>query len=703
MLKINQGLWPNLFILLHAMTLGTISLSASNDSPTTQDMTATFQLIENKNDQTFLAKLTLKNLSKEEKKDWTLHFNFVRPILEVKGASLLKDTTRNGDFYSLRATDEAAPLKPDSEVSVELKGKWFLKHETDAPSGFFLSYRDSKGKTQLQEIPVVAKLTQSPRTGKAAELRRLIPEPVTFEARAGAPFLIREHSPLIVTEGAVGALEAANFLSAELSGPLGFRLPIKTQRNGSQEENAIIFKPAPKNFSRNAEAYELTVSSQQIRILASSAAGFHYAVQSLRQLLPAAVYQQTNTADSAWGLTPVHVVDEPRFAYRGLHLDVARNFHSPAEVKRLLDLMAVHKLNRFHWHLTDDEGWRIQIRAYPQLTEIGAYRGYGLPLAPSLGSGPARSGGFYSQREIAEVIQYAAARQIQIIPEIDIPGHARALIKSLPELLQDPHDQSVYESVQGYHDNVLSPCLASTYEVLDTVLSEVSALFPSPIIHIGSDEVPEGVWDPKRSPNCQKLMVQEKLKDRHEVQNHFIKKIKALVEKHGKQIAGWEEITSGGGIADRKVLAFAWKSQASGEQLAKQGYPVIMNPADHLYFDLAYTDDPKEPGYYWAGTIDTPKVYAFEPVPAGLTQKEKTRILGVQANLWSETLRDRRDIDYRAFPRLAALAEIAWTPGSRRDWSRFYGTLVSDHLPRLENYGVQYRIATGLSKEPNSH
>ncbi len=664
-----------------------------------------FTLLENKADNTFRAAMQFENTSETVYKDWTLHFSFVRPILKLSGARIVESKDRNGDFFSLRSEGSSQDLSPGQRVDMEILGKWFLKHETDAPAGFFISFQDKSGRTQIRELTLQSRidttrsaalpgdrnLASAPRGEKP--MIPIIPRPVRYERRKGPDFILTNQTQIVFEAKADGSEEAAKFLNEILRPHLGKALHV-TEKS-SDQGSSIHFMLMPQ--AEHAEAYSIVIQARRMTIKAADAAGFHYAVQSLRQLLPASFYQEQAQIQNKASLPAVEILDYPRYAWRGLHLDVARNFRPVADVKRLLDLMAIHKLNQFHWHLTDDEGWRIAIQAFPQLTEVGAFRGFGLPLAPALGSGPERQGGFYSQDEIRDVVAYARKRQITIIPEIDMPGHARALLKSLPQLV-DPLDQSVYESVQSYRDNVLAACKPATYEVLDTILKEVAELFPGPYIHVGGDEVPEGVWNPERSPQCKELMAKEGLKSKLDIENYFFKKIKASVEKHGKTMAGWEEIASGKGFADRKVLTFAWKSTQEGERIAREGYPVILNPADHLYFDLAYSEDSREPGYYWAGTIDTKKVYSYRGASPQLEAKHRLNIRGFQGNLWSETIWTRQDLDYRAFPRVAALAEIAWTPEEQQDWTNFSQRLDHWHLPRLQAYGVQYRIGPGISQ-----
>lgn len=673
----------------------------------------TFKLLENLKDDTFKAQLIIDNRSLETLENWRLHFNFVRPILQLDGAQIVQDDKRMGDYYQIVGDKAHRNLKAGEKLTVQLLGKWFIKHYSDAPDGYFLEY-ESEGRQQGPEAVQAEALILENWQAEQSELSRqmqyertaiegnqivatsqdvsIIPTPVSWSSLEAADFQLKaSHVISVLAEESSGASEAAQFLSQQIAAATGFSLKVKKLSKPLTELNGIVLSTENTEHLLKAESYELSIDSQAILLRAKDPAGFHYGIQTIRQLLPASIYAATLQKGIDWKIPAVHILDYPRFAYRGLHLDVARNFFPVSDVKRLIDLMAIHKLNYFHWHLTDDEGWRIEIKKYPQLTKVGAWRGHKHPIAPALGSGPQLSGGFYTQEQIKEVIDYAAKRQIEVIPEIDIPGHARALIKSLPELLVDKDDKSEYESVQGYRDNVLSACLPATYEVLENIIHEVSQLFPSEYIHIGSDEVPDGVWDPKKSPRCRQWMADKKLNDKQQLQNDFVKRIKAMVEKRGKKLAGWEEVTVGGGFADKNLLVYAWTKEEAGRKLVEEGYEVILTPASYLYFDLAYNEDPKEPGYYWAGTVDSFKAYSFVPVPNDLTTKQKKLIRGVQASLWSETIRTRADLDYKAFPRLAALSELAWSPAARRNWKDFSRRLEEFYLAKLEQYGVKFR------------
>ncbi|MDQ3235651.1 MAG: family 20 glycosylhydrolase, partial [Pseudobdellovibrionaceae bacterium] len=384
-----------------------------------------FQLVENKTDNTFQANLKLENTTKQPYQDWTLHFNFVRPILKLNGGKLLEDENRNGDFFSVKAADGSSTLQPGQHVSMEILGKWFLKHDTDAPAGFFITFVDESGQKQTRSLSVESRLDDGKRTLAASESvtpriknpsQPIIPHPVQYQTLKGSGFTLTRNTKVVFDNKTKGAQEAATFLGSALGTSLN------TADKVSAGTSVIRFLPWPQSKGQQPEQYSMEVSRHEIKIQAADPAGFHYAVQTLRQLLPASFYANDPPPWTDVIIPALRITDYPRYAWRGLHLDVARNFHPVADVKRILDLMALHKLNRFHWHLTDDEGWRIAIRAYPELTAVGAFRGYGLPLVPTLGSGPERQGGFYTQDEVKDIVAYATERQITIIPEIDMPG-----------------------------------------------------------------------------------------------------------------------------------------------------------------------------------------------------------------------------------------------------------------------------------------
>jgi hexosaminidase len=368
-------------------------------------------------------------------------------------------------------------------------------------------------------------------------------------------------------------------------------------------------------------------------------------------------------------------------------LDTSRNFFSTAYVKKFIDRMAQHKLNRFHWHLTDDEGWRIEIKQYPLLTKIGARRGPGTKLPFS--TYPAMRGpknkvqsGYYTQDDIREIVAYAKVRSIEILPEIDIPGHAKAAIVAYPKLLQDPKDKSHYRSVQKVTNNTINPGMESSYIFLENVISEVSGLFPFGYIHLGGDEIPKDAW--KQSPAVHSLMQKKGLKNTKEVQNYFFNRLDKILAKHQRKMIAWQEVTEGKAKLRQNNIFMAWKSPKAGMKMIKKHRNVIMTPVQYLYFDQQYTRSKKEPGHTWSTPVSTQKIYSFQPLNSSYMR-------GVQACLWSETLLNEKIADYLAWPRAFALSEVAWTEQKKRKWGDFQKRASKAGLKRLQIQGVHYR------------
>jgi len=508
----------------------------------------------------------------------------------------------------------------------------------------------------------------------------LIPKPTKTSINSGA-FTITKNTNVV----AIGAakVEAAKFIAATEKA-MGFKLQLT---DIAKSKNVILFELSDTLTSINNEGYKLEVSTNGIVLKALKPVGLFYGIQTIRQLLPEAIYSNKLVKNVKWVIPSVSITDAPRFGWRGYMLDVSRNFFDAEHVKRLIDRMAVHKLNLFHWHLTDDEGWRVEIKNYPKLTEVGAWRGKNEALKPSRGSGDERYGGFYTQEEIKEIVEYAAERHIQIMPEIDVPGHARAIIVAYPELLPDGTSNS--KSVQGIANNVLSPVKEKTYTMLDTIFGELKALFPFEYIHIGGDEVNTSAW--MNSPSCVKFMSENNIKSGRELQNYFNKRMEVIIARHGKKIMGWNEIIEGGDL-NLDTAVMSWTGTGPGFHSAKKGHPVIMAPGQHVYFDMKSSKD-DEFGHWWAGIVSLDKVYEFDPLAKNdLSEKQLNNILGVQACLWSEYLFEDGRAQYQTWPRLAALAEVAWTPQSEREFIDFHNRLGTKHLQRLDVLNVKYRV-----------
>lgn len=418
------------------------------------------------------------------------------------------------------------------------------------------------------------------------------------------------------------------------------------------------------------EDYRLTVGPLRIEVVAAQAPGLFYGAITLWQLLPPG-------RDDHIAIPAVHIEDTPRFPWRGLMLDSARHFQSPEQVKQLLDAMAVHKLNVFHWHLTDDQGWRIQILRYPNLTQVGGCREK--VDMPGAGS---QECGFYTQAQIREIVAYAAARQITVVPEIDVPGHATAAIAAYPQLGTTGQRLPV-SNERGIHANLFNVD-EGTFEFLDQVLAEVAELFPGDYIHIGGDEAIKDQW--RASTRVQQRRHELGLADEAQLQAWFITRLEAMLVKRGKRLIGWDEILEGALPASATVMS--WRGTDGGIAAARAGHDVVMSPSPDLYLDYLQTDTPGEP----AGrpkTVPLRTVYAFDPVPAELTSEQRQHVLGLQANLWTGDIADLAGLEHAAFPRLAAVAETGWTPQADKDYDTFLARLPTQ-LRRYRELGIGY-------------
>lgn len=505
----------------------------------------------------------------------------------------------------------------------------------------------------------------------------VIPKPTSLTPKEGQ-FTINETTKILLNVEQEALIKVANSLKDRIKKGSGLNLEIG---QGSQGENAIIFQL--DDAIPNEEGYTLSVTSNHIIVNAKSEVGAFYAIQTIRQLSPTAIESETMQKDVAWTIPAIEIKDSPRFPYRGMHLDVARHFFPTKTIKDFIDQLAYHKLNKFHWHLTEDQGWRIEIKKYPKLTEVGAYRKETLighyNDQPHQFDGK-RYGGFYTQDEVKDIVQYAADRFITVIPEIELPGHSLAALAAYPELgcSEGPFEVG---TKWGVFDQVYCPN-ETTFQFLQDVLTEVMDLFPSPYIHIGGDECPKTAW--KESAFCQNLMKQEGLKDEHELQSYFIKRIEKFLNEKGRNIIGWDEILEGGLAPNATVMS--WRGIEGGIEAAKSKHNVIMTPTSHCYFDYYQSDHPDEP-LAIGGFLPLEKVYNYEPIPEELNETEAIYILGAQANLWTEYITTQEKLEYMAFPRLCALAEVVWSPKSDRKFEDFL-LRISPHLKKLEVMGI---------------
>jgi hexosaminidase len=501
----------------------------------------------------------------------------------------------------------------------------------------------------------------------------IIPKPDSLIIADGL-FVFRADSKISAAEGLENESE---YLSNMLSQRTGFE-------NISQSSNGAIKLMIDPAIDAE-EGYTLEISPKVIKITGQQAKGVFYGIQSLMQLIG----EYPDKEASVFAAPSVYVVDKPRYAYRGMHLDVCRHFFSVEFVKKYLDVMAMHKLNTFHWHLTEDQGWRIEIKKYPGLTDVGAFR-YGTIEGhfPGEANDNKKYGGFYTQEEIKEVVAYAAARHIEVIPEIEMPGHSSAAIAAYPWLSSFPKENTVIpnnmssktaKSIQeagipkvvqetwGIFDDVYCAGQETTFLFLEDVLTEVMDLFPSDMIHIGGDECPKANWE--RSPACQKRIKAEGLKDEHELQSYFIKRIEQFVNSKGKNIIGWDEILEGGLAPNASVMS--WRGTSGGIAAAEDEHTVVMSPTSHCYFDYYQSEDRDKEPLAIGGFLPVEKVYAFDPMPAELDAEKAKYILGGQANLWTEYIATESHAEYMLLPRMTALSEALWTDTGRKDFEDF--------------------------------
>ena len=447
---------------------------------------------------------------------------------------------------------------------------------------------------------------------------------------------------------------------------------------GSLKKKVIFVK---RNLSLKEDAYNLTVDSTSIEIEGGSGAGVFYGLQTLIQLLPPANLPTLS-------VNFVAIKDEPRFSWRGMHLDVSRHFFTVDEIKKYLDYISMYKMNVFHWHLTDDQGWRIEIKKYPRLASVAAFRKG--TLIGHFGEVPEkydtiRYGGFYTQEQIKEVINYASVRHITIVPEIEMPGHAQAALAAYPMLACTPGPFEVAKT-WGVFNDVYCP-REETFNFLEDVLTEVCDLFPGKYIHIGGDECPKDRW--KESDYCQSLMKKLNLKNEHELQSYFVQRIGKFLQTKNKKMIGWDEILEGGVAEDATIMS--WRGYAGGIEAAKQHHDVVMTPTSYCYFDYYQSKNSSEP-LAIGGYLPLDMVYRFEPIADVMSKDDEKYVLGTQGNIWTEYMSDWKKVEYMAMPRMAALAEVAWLSKEKKDYNSFVTRLVS-HTKTLNFLGVNYSKA----------
>jgi hexosaminidase len=604
---------------------------------------------------------TLFNLSPEPISDFKLAYTALTRVIDASACGNATFLRRAANFHE---------FTPPEGLTVASGDRWTFtvaglhrpaRHCTDGPKSAYLTFSSGKNvDVATSDLLLEGRVSQPPPPllpeGKLDLPFALQPWPAEIDAVPGDDFPVT----LFPQGASVEEMSAVSHVIA------------LTRRLFESDHSVFNLAPSPqgrsltflRDTSLATEAYRLSFSGDGVVLTYAEAAGRQHGLISLAQLLNGARVSKGRFRFPIAGA----ISDSPRYGWRGCHLDVSRQFYPAGDVKRLIDIMAWFKLNIFHWHLTDDEAWRLEIKAYPQLTTVGVLRGPNEPLLPQLGNGATPVGGFYSQDDVRGIVAHAADLNIEIVPEVDIPGHNAATLVAIPELTDGQEAPESYHSVQGFANNALNPAIELTYTFIENVFDEMVDLFPSTYIHIGGDEVADGAW--LTSPLARALMEKEGISGTFGLQSHFLKRIKAMLDVRGRKLAGWNEVSHGGGVAPQNTLLMAWENPQVGIELAKQGYDVVMTPGQAYYLDMVQAEAFQEPGASWAGTVPPAHTYAYE-AEGEFPEALKDRMRGVQACIWSEHFLSRGYFNRLVFPRLPAVAEAAWTPKSMKDWQRF--------------------------------
>ena len=664
--------------------------------------------------------LRISPLNQSLPSPWLLAFTWPRIVIP-QSLSAGHVQIRQGSFYEF---SHMPPCDLGNVVDVQFTAQGPLEKTSDMPDGFYFKFaeRDAQVDQEMTEgsgdqLDLATKyvlgdvelevgelgwtdVTPEPERYLNTQPRscpvRIIPYPETiqvYEDQRGTT--LQSHCTILSCRGG----EAAAAFIASLPGKVTFKVREQPSTDsgvllpGDADVDALVAQDPADDTSelkilmrwadvQGDEAYELDIRDGRITIRGSHTTGLLYGLVSCYHICQG--YDADSSPDEGANHIPrMTICDRPRFRVRQTMLDVSRHFRPLPEIKRFLDQMALFKLNTFHWHLTDDEGWRLEIKGLPQLTDIGAWRGDSMPIKPQLGGTGYQYGGFFTRQDVQELVAYAHDRGITIVPEIDIPGHCFACINSLPEL-SDPEDESGNVSVQLFANNTLNPGLEATFRFLDTVLGEVAEMFPGPYVHMGSDEVPKGVWE--KSPAALAKAKELSLPDVRLLVGVIMRYAQDVLHRHSKRMMAWQEVLEECDV-DKSTIVCSWQSCRAGREAASEGYDVIMAPAQYFYMDMAYSIARDEPGLYWAGTVNLYQTYMYEPL-SEMDDQAQSHIIGALAPLWGELVHTRDHMDYMFFPRLLAFAENAWTPA--KDWPGFVGR-VAACLPTLDMLGVKYR------------
>lgn len=515
----------------------------------------------------------------------------------------------------------------------------------------------------------------------AATQVSIIPRPAAMEVKSGS-FGISPRTKIIAD---AASMPIGNYLAALLEPSTGMKLAVEPAKgNSGAGGNTIVLIVDPSQTSLGDEGYKLSVTPQGVTITGAAPAGLFHGVQTLRQLLPKEIESKTLVSGVGWSAPCIEITDVPRFRWRGLMLDPARYYLPKEFIIKFIDYMSLYKLNILHLHLTDDQGWRLEIKKYPELTKIGAWRDKSGSQDVFWHPTGEAHGGFYTQDDMRAIIAFAASRYVTIVPEIEMPGHSQAALASIPGLACT--DKKLKVSTHwGVHSDIYCAGNEKVFGFIEDVLTEVIALFPGEYLHIGGDEAPKTMW--KQCKKCQARITENSLKNENELQSYFIKRIETFVNSKGRKLVGWDEILQGG--LPPRATVMSWQGIDGGIAAARQGHDAVMTPMTDLYFDYAQAKSGEPPSFAGA-PVTLCHVYNYEPVPKALTPEQGKHIIGAQGSVWQEYISDGNYAEYMTYPRAAALAEIVWSPKELRDWKDFMSRLPALD-DRMSVMGINYR------------